>query len=352
MKPGREQLWVVAAGLLLGVLGSLLAYWGNPSNTGICISCFLENTAGALGLHDNARMQYLRPELPAFFLGSFLAAFAAREFRPRTAGAGFAGFGLGALMIVGSVIFIGCPIKALLRLAAGDLTALAGFAGLAAGVWAGLRMLRGPDLKIEGKSRPASPVVAWGLAALVAGAAALLFVPGALRQSASGGGTVHAPVWASLAAGLALGVACQRSRFCVTGAVRDLLLTRRFSVGAGLFAALLGAGAVNALTGQFHLGYADQPGVHLDFAWSFLGMALTGWAAILAGGCPFRQIVKAGEGDLDAASVCAGMVVTAALVQSWGIGGTVEGVPMLGKAATLLGFAALFAFGLVRERTA
>ena len=93
MKLRRETLWMAVAGLLLGVLGSLLAYWGNPANTGICISCFLENTAGALGLHDNARMQYLRPELPAFFLGSFLAALSAREFRPRTAGAGFAGFG-------------------------------------------------------------------------------------------------------------------------------------------------------------------------------------------------------------------------------------------------------------------
>ena len=66
-----QARWTIAAGLAMGLAGSLLAYWGNPANTGICISCFLETAAGALGLHANPRMAYLRPELPAFFLGSF-----------------------------------------------------------------------------------------------------------------------------------------------------------------------------------------------------------------------------------------------------------------------------------------
>jgi uncharacterized membrane protein YedE/YeeE len=80
-------------------------------------------------------------------------------------------------------------------------------------------------------------------------------------------------------------------------------------------------------------------------------MALTGWAAILAGGCPFRQIIKAGEGDLDAWTVCLGMVAGAVLVQNWYLGGSSAGVPPQGKAAILAGFAILSSFGLLREKT-
>ena len=116
--------WVLFAGLLMGGLGSALAYLGNPANSGICISCFMENATGALGLHANLRMQYIRPELLGFFLGSWGAAVLAREFRPRWRGAGASLFGFGFLMMVGSAVFIGCPIKAVLRLAAGDLTSV------------------------------------------------------------------------------------------------------------------------------------------------------------------------------------------------------------------------------------
>lgn len=55
-----RHFWVVIlAGLALGTLGVLLSVWGNPANSGICVSCFIENSAGALGLHNNTRMQYL-----------------------------------------------------------------------------------------------------------------------------------------------------------------------------------------------------------------------------------------------------------------------------------------------------
>jgi YedE family putative selenium metabolism protein len=343
--------WVLAAGASLGALGSLLAYLGNPPNSGICISCFLENAAGALGLHPNGRMQYLRPELLGFLLGSTAAALATREFRPRWRGSGLALVGFGFLMILGSAVFIGCPIKALLRLAAGDLTAVPAFAGLGLGIWLGLKLLEHGGAALEGLeagTRVGRPprLLALGPVLLAAVLLALLFVPGALLQSTAGGGSLHAPLAASLGAGLALGALCQRSRFCVTGSVRDLLLTRSPWPLAALGAALLTAGSLNAFTGQFRLGYHDQPGTHLEWLWSALGMALVGLAAVLAGGCPFRQIVKAGEGDLDAAAVGVGMVLGAAVVQTWGLGATTAGVPAAGKVATLIGLAALLSFGL------
>ncbi|HHK60794.1 MAG TPA: YedE-related selenium metabolism membrane protein, partial [Desulfobacterales bacterium] len=64
----RKYWPFVFMGALLGVGGMVLSWLGNPPNTGICASCFLENIAGAIGLHDNPRMQYLRPEIIGFIL--------------------------------------------------------------------------------------------------------------------------------------------------------------------------------------------------------------------------------------------------------------------------------------------
>jgi hypothetical protein len=86
MSPGLRDrhFWVViVAGAGLGILGVLLAVWGNPQNSGICVSCFIENSSGALGLHNNDRMAYLRPELIGFVLGSIACALVFCELRSR-----------------------------------------------------------------------------------------------------------------------------------------------------------------------------------------------------------------------------------------------------------------------------
>ncbi len=349
MKLTPEQKWEIAAGVLMGATGSLLVLLGNPANTGICVSCFMENSVGALGLHPDERMRYMRPELLGFFLGSFIIAVGSKEFRPRAGSSGISGFGLGLMMIVGSAVFLGCPIKALLRLAAGDMTAVAGVAGLIAGVWAGLKTLATSDPGFEGTTQKSSEPVAYGIALLVTVLAALVFVPGVYLVSRGGGGSLHAPAVISLAAGIGLGVLCQRSRFCITGSIRDLLLTRRGSMGLGLAGAFLTAVVLNVFTGQFNPGYVDQPGAHLEWLWNFAGLGLVGWSAVVAGGCPFRQIIKAGEGDLDAATICAGMILGAVLVKTWGIGATSAGVPPQAKAAVLVGLAALLALSLRRK---
>ena len=59
----RERLHIVIAGLIIGVIASLLAFFGNPANMGFCIACFLRDTAGGLGLHRAAAVQYIRPEI-------------------------------------------------------------------------------------------------------------------------------------------------------------------------------------------------------------------------------------------------------------------------------------------------
>lgn len=74
---------ITLSALVIGILAALLVRWGNPPNMGICVGCFLRDTAGALGLHSAGAVQCIRPEIIGFVLGSFAAAYAFGEFRTR-----------------------------------------------------------------------------------------------------------------------------------------------------------------------------------------------------------------------------------------------------------------------------
>lgn len=73
---------ILAVGAVIGVVAAFLQKFGNPANMGICVACFGRDIAGALGLHRAAVVQYVRPEIIGFVLGSFAAALAFREFKP------------------------------------------------------------------------------------------------------------------------------------------------------------------------------------------------------------------------------------------------------------------------------
>lgn len=342
---------VLSAGLLLGVLGVLLSVWGNPENSGICVSCFLENSAGSLGLHDNPRMQYLRPELIGFVLGAALSSAAFREFRSRGGSAPLPRLFSGIFLMVGCAVFIGCPIKLFLRFTAGDLTAASGVAGLIGGVWIGLKGLAGGvNLGRPDRQRGGSGFWVPAFFALLLGF--LILRPGFLVFSTRGSAAEAAPPLLALGAGLVLGGLAQRSRFCITGSVRDtLLMGRRSHLLWGLLTFISVAVVANIATGRFHPGLYGQPGAHLEYLWSFLGMGLVGWISVLIGGCPFRQLIKAGEGDADAGLVVVGMLIGGGLVQSLGIAATAAGVPLYGKTAVILGFIFILANCLLfRER--
>ncbi|NOY14146.1 MAG: YedE-related selenium metabolism membrane protein [Deltaproteobacteria bacterium] len=330
---------VMLAGGLLGFCGVWLVMLGNPQNSGICISCFLENTAGALGLHDNPRMQYLRPELIGFVLGSTLAALSFREFSSRGGSAPLPRLFAGVFLIVGCSVFIGCPIKLFLRLTAGDWTSLPGLFGLIAGVWIGLQGLAaGVHLDQSRKERGGSGL--WIPLLFLLLLAFLLLRPGFIMFSTRGSAAEAAPVLIALGIGLVLGAIAQRTRFCITGALRDLLLMGlRAPLFWGLVLFVLIAAIASVLSGQFHPGFYGQPGAHLDMLWSFLGMLLVGAISVLISGCPFRQLIKAGEGDADAGLVVIGMLLGAGLVQSWQIAATSAGVSLYGKVAVVAGLA-------------
>lgn len=343
-----RHFWVVIlAGLALGILGVLLSVWGNPANSGICVSCFIENSAGALGLHNNTRMQYLRPELVGFLLGALASAAIGREFRSRGGSSPLLRLVGGIFLIIGCSVFIGCPIKLLLRLSAGDLTAVAGVIGLVCGVWLGAKgAVNGVELGSQRAEPSGSGLVMPFLFLLLL--AFLIIRPDFINFSTDGSGTEAAPWQWALAAGGLLGVLAQRSQFCITGSIRDIFLVgRRSYLHWGLGAFVLSALALNVATGRLHPGLYGQPGAHLDHLWSFLGMALVGWISVLIGGCPFRQMIKAGEGNTDAGLVVVGMFIGGAISQSWGIAATAAGVSIYGKIAVLAGLAFVLGVSLM-----
>ncbi|MDR2175552.1 MAG: YedE-related selenium metabolism membrane protein [Synergistaceae bacterium] len=337
----RRGPWV--AGGLLGGIAVLLAYWGNPANMGFCAACFTRDIAGALGLHRAGAVQYLRPEIPAFILGSFASALFFREYSPRGGSSPAARFFLGVCAMFGALVFLGCPWRAYLRVAGGDWNALYGVAGLAAGVLIGIAFLwNGFSLGAAGRNPKASgllmPLAALALLGLVFFPPLLgPSGPGPVFFSKEGPGSQHAPLLVSLAAGLLMGWLAQRSRFCTVGALRDLLMMREGHLFKGIVAFTAAAFTVNYALGQFHPGFEKQPIAHTQELWNFLGMVLSGLAFTLAGGCPGRQLSMAGEGDADAAVFVLGMLTGAALAHNFSAASSGAGVGPFGVPATVVG---------------
>ena len=328
----NEKLGIVIAGLIIGVIAVMLVFFGNPINMGFCIACFLRDTAGGLKLHTAAVVQYVRPEIIGLVLGSFVMALLKKEWAPKGGSAPFTRFILGFFVMVGCLAFLGCPFRMTLRLAGGDLNALVGLAGFVCGILAGVFFLnKGYSLKrtykqpkLEGAVAPAIQVCL--LVVLVA-------LPTLLVFSESGPGSMRAPIAISLVAGLAVGALAQRTRMCMVGGIRDVVLFKETKLLSGfvvLFvAALVGNLILNGVVDGktfFKLGFESQPVAHTAHIWNFLGMLLVGYGCTLLGGCPLRQLILAGEGNTDSAITVTGLVVGAAFCHNFGLAGAADSV--------------------------
>jgi YedE family putative selenium metabolism protein len=326
----------IVTGALLGLAGVLLVYLGNPVNSGICVSCFMENIAGALQLHNDIRMSYIRPELIGFVLGSFVIATQTGRFQAKGGSSPVTRFLMGFFMIAGCAVFIGCPIKMILRLSAGDLTAVAATLGLMSGVWLGVKYIKGGFVLDRQKELPRINgfiIPLFTLLLLIL----LLLSPSFIRAGNKGPAAWHAPFYISLLAGLAVGAFAQRSGLCITGGIRNFFLAREKTLLYGVITAFVVALVLNVLLGQFRWGMNAQPASHLNHGWTFLAMALVGLVSILIDGCPFRQLIKAGEGDVDAGITTLGMLYGGAAVYLWILRSTSAGPTFGGKIAVLTG---------------
>ena len=348
---------IVGVGIVIGILAPLLQKWGNPGNMGVCVACFERDIAGAMGLHRADVVQYIRPEIIGFVLGSLVAAYLFREFRPRLGSAPIVRFVLGAFAMIGALVFLGCPWRAALRLAGGDGNAILGLLGLIFGIWIGTLFLKGGFSL--GRTQKTHHAAGWMLPLLMVGLLLLmLFFPqlpgeaksGVLFYSLKGPGSMHAPLAVSLIVGLLIGFLAQRSRFCTMGAIRDFVLFRQMHLLSGFIALIISALVVNFILGQFKPGFAGQPIAHTMHIWNFLGMTLAGLAFCLAGGCPGRQLFLAGEGDGDAAVFVLGMIVGAAFAHNFGLASSGTGVGPYGIPAVIIGFLVCLFIGFTMRK--
>jgi YedE family putative selenium metabolism protein len=340
-----SRWFITVSGLFIGITTAFLSKVGNPYNAGIAPTCFIRDTAGALGLHNGIAFQYLRPELVGFVLGSFISACAFREFRPRGGSAPLVRFVLAMMLMLGALTFLGCPTRVIVRLSGGDLNALTGLAGLVLGIIIGILLIkRGFDF-----SRASSlPITAGHImpVAMIVSLLLILFRPGFVNYSESGWGAEHAAMGISLLAGLLIGALAQRTRLCFMGAWRDLFLVRDTHLLTGVFAFFLGSLACNIFFGQFKAGFENQPMAHSNHLWNFLAMTLVGLSAALLGACPLRQLILSGQGDNDAAVTVLGMFAGAAITHNFGLSSCGGKLAEFAPIAVIVGLAVCLAIGL------
>jgi hypothetical protein len=324
---------------------------------GICVACFIRDIAGGFGLHRAGVVQYLRPEIPGFLLGSFITAYSFGEFRARGGASPLVRFFLGAFVMIGALVFLGCPVRMLIRITGGDLNGITALVGMVGGILVGVFLLkRGFNL---GRSTRMRTPAGWVMPAVMVGLVFLIFLqPGFIFKSESGPGAMFAPVGIALAVGLAVGFMAQRTRMCFVGAWRDVFLVKDFYLFSGVISFFIAALITNYIAGNFggegiyHWGFSNQPIAHNDHLWNFFGMSLVGLGATMLGGCPLRNLILTGEGDTDAGVTVLGYFAGAAFAHNFLLASSPQGTGTWGPAAVIIGLVFCLVLGfLMREKT-
>lgn len=353
----KVNWFVVLAGGAVGLAAVLLTLLGNPANMGFCIACFLRDIVGACGMHSAAVVQYVRPEIIGLVLGACIMSIAAKEFRAKAGSSPALRFVLGAVVMIGALVFLGCPLRMVLRLAGGDLNALTALIGFAVGIWIGTRFLnkgfslkRAYDVgKAEGAVLPAVLTCIFLL---------FLLVPSLFKISEKGPGSMQAPVILAFVIALIVGALAQKGRLCMAGGIRDSIMFKDFKLLYGFLAIFAVALIGNLITGSFKLGFTGQPVAHSAHIWNFLGMVIVGWGSVLLGGCPLRQLILAGSGNGDSAVTVFGMMAGAAIAHNFGLAGSADsvndageivvgGIGINGQVAVFIALAVLLLISLV-----
>ncbi len=320
-----QRNWlVILTGLVVGAAAVVLTALGNPKNMGFCIACFERDIAGALKFHTAGVVQYFRPEIVGLVLGSMIMALIKKEWKPQGGSSPFTRFLLGMLVMIGALVFLGCPLRMVIRIGGGDVNALVGLLGFIVGIVIGTFPLRfGFSLNraykqnaLEGLLFPILLVILFVLSLL----------PELFARSEKGPGSMHAPWYAALLIALLVGALCQRSRLCMAGGVRDVVLFKDFHLIYGFLAIIISVVVGNLITHNFKFGLTEQPIAHTDGVFNFLGMVLVGWGSVLLGGCPLRQLILAGEGNSDSAITVFGFIAGAAVSHNFGLASSADGI--------------------------
>ena len=352
----RDSFWkkyglLLLTGVLVGAAAVALTALGNPKNMGFCIACFLRDIAGALNFQragftaetGTGIVQYARPEIMGLVLGSTIIAFAKKEFRPKGGSSPMLRFVIAVFVMIGALVFLGCPLRMVIRIGGGDLNAVVGLVGFVLGILTGVVFLkRGFSLK-----RAYAQSMAEGLIfpALMLALLVILFAaPSLLQFSVSGPGSMAAPALAALVIALVVGVLAQRSRLCMVGGIRDAVMFRDFRLISAFLAIIVTVMVGNLLVGNgLTFSFEGQPIAHSEGLWNLLGMVLVGWGSVLLGGCPLRQLILAGEGNTDSAVTVTGFIVGAAVSHNFGLASSADGIGAGPVAVAVIGGFVLFA---------
>lgn len=303
---------VVLSGIAVGIAALILTLFGNPANMGFCIACFERDIAGAIGLHSAKVVQYVRPEIIGIVLGSFLVSVLSREFKVKSGSAPVTRFILGAVVMIGALVFLGCPLRMVIRLGGGDGTALSGLFGFITGAAIGVFFLKkGCSLPraYEGKAQEGALTTFLLLGLLILS----LYAPTLFKMSTKGPGSMHAPVMIAFGTAVIVGILAQKSRLCMVGGIRDMFLFGDLKLLYGFIAVFFTILAGNLYLGTFKFAFNGQPIAHSNMLWNFLGMVVVGWGSVLLGGCPLRQLILAGTGNSDSGITVLGMITGAAI---------------------------------------
>ena len=339
---------------LLGIGAAALVALGNPGNMGLCGACFLRDLGGALKLHQAAAAIF-RPEIPGIVFGALAFSLLTGRHVGRSGSHAVARFVLCLAMGIGSLVFLGCPFRLLQRLGGGDLSAWLAFPGFLGGVWLGTQFER------RGYSigRTSEVPLAVGLTGpVVVGLLLALFLWGSVLAGPGPGGDgppAHASwTWALGIGGLA-GAILSATGFCAIRAGREVFKGPRWMLLAACVLVLAYAATAMA-TGRFQFGLEGQPVAHGDWLWNTAALVLVGLCGVLAGGCPVRQVVMAGEGNGDALVGVAGLVVGGSLAHGLGLASVPAGpagpggATAAGAVATCLLLVLVLVYGFAMAR--
>ena len=236
----KKTLWMILTGLIIGAISVVLVANGNPKNMGFCIACFIRDIAGGVGMHQAAIVQYIRPEIIGLVLGALIMSVAGKEFKAQGGSSPVTRFVLGFFVMVGALMFLGCPLRMVLRIAGGDLNAVVGLIGFVVGILAGIFCLnQGFSLR---RTYEQSPLEGGMISAInVALLVLVVAAPPVIYFSTEGPGSMRAPLLLALAAGLVVGALAQKTRLCMVGGIRDAVLFKDFYLLWGFIAIIVAA---------------------------------------------------------------------------------------------------------------
>lgn len=332
-----KKYWLVMlTGLLVGAAAVVLTAFGNPKNMGFCIACFLRDIAGSLKLHGAGVVQYFRPEILGIVAGACIMALIGKEFKPKAGSSPVIRFTLGAAVMVGALVFLGCPLRMVIRIGGGDLNAIIGLVGFVLGILIGIFFLK-HNFSL-GRAYKQGKVEGLAFPVMLIGGFVLTLIGGAtyFAVSTEGPGSMHAPILLALGIGLVVGALAQKSRLCMVGGVRDAVMFKEFGLLAAFGCIIVAVLVGNAILGNLNFGFEGQPIAHTEWLWNLLGMTVVGWGCTLLGGCPLRQLVLAGEGNTDSAITVLGMIAGAAAAHTLKTASSADGTGANGPIATIV----------------